>query len=183
MQAAAGGEIEAARLAEHGAGSAGTQAFLHGPQHIVAVARPGNDQTVRAETEGAEAGAEQVAPRKAPQRRAPAVDKAGEQRRGKTLRRAGTAGDDLVQRTTGQTAPGQHVIDRRQIQGYGLDGSPAGAELKGTDAGAKRVESNICGVPWHGPVRFPFITMNVCSYFVLFQHKPKVNPGKPEKIR
>jgi hypothetical protein len=25
--------------------------------------------------------------------------------------------------------------------------------------------------------------MNVCSYFVLFQHKPKVNPGKPEKIR
>lgn len=118
MQAAAGGQVETARLAKHGAGNTGTQALLHGPQHIVAMARPGDDQAVGGKAEGAKAGPEQIAPSETPQRRSTAIDEAGKQGPGKTLRRTrtispGPAGDDLVQRTTRQAAPGQSAIDRR----------------------------------------------------------------------
>jgi len=106
LQAAAGGQIKAARLAEHGAGNPRAQALLHGPQHIVGVARPGDNQAVVAEAEGAEAGTEQITPGETPQRRPPALDKPGQQGGGKAFANAGTAGDDLMKSTARQTAPG-----------------------------------------------------------------------------
>ena len=119
------------------------------------MARPGNDQAIGGETENTEAGAEQIAPGKTPQRRSTTVDEAGEQCGGETLRRtrtisSGTTGDDLVQGAARQTAPGQRAIDLGQGQRYGFDIAPAGTELKGANASAKLIQGNICSVPWHG---------------------------------
>lgn len=148
MQAAAGGQIEAARLAEHGAGNPRAQALLHGPQHIVGVARPGDNQAVGGEAEGVEAGTEQVTPGEAPQRRPPAFDETGEQGGGKTFANAGSTGDDLVEGAARQATPGQRAINRGNRQGHGLHmATTAGAEFEGADAGAKLIQGD---VRWHG---------------------------------
>lgn len=134
------------------------------------MARPGDDQAVGGETESTETGAEQITPGKAPQSRPLPIDEAGEQGGGETLRRprtisAGTTGDNLVQGAARQTAPRQRAIDLGQGQRHGLDVSPAGAELKGTDAGAKRVKGGVGGVPWHGD---SLISVLLDEYLFLF---------------
>lgn len=122
-QAAAGGEIGRADLADNGGQGGGAQAFLHRPQHLLVAIDGDHDQPVRIDTQRGQAGAVQPAefPRHlavlAPQngaRPTRSLLQAAQQSQAKAKGGRPVAigfGSDIVQAGSGQPPVRQGIVD------------------------------------------------------------------------
>ncbi len=137
LQAPPGDGADAVGLAQDRRQGGAVEAFLHGPQDVVAALSADHHEASRIEAEGVQARCVEAGLAAAPQHR-PGISGEARQERGAKAGGGTPFAADLVQGGARQPAPGQGAVDFRRSQGQHAGPAAAGRGMpfEPADAGA-----------------------------------------------